>query len=279
MTRASRLRAPEGFAAVPGGEGVLFVRLDLEEAARALALDSPGAWEEAVAAGRAGPGRGARGRIAFPGGPVAVAKRMRRGGLLAPLWRDRFAIASRLVENVEVPRAAAARGIATAAPLALLLIEGPIRLWRGWLAVEEIPDAEDLETRLASGRPPERGELAAAVALVRRAHDAGIEHRDLNLGNVLVRRGRPAGPEAFLVDLDRARLHARPLGFCKRAAAVRRLERSYLKRFGAAGPLGRDPGALLRSLYAAGDRALGSRFRAIRPLDRVLIALHRPRRR
>lgn len=276
MTRPSRLLAPEGFAAVEES-GILLVRADLEGAARALALHAAGSWEEAVASSREGPGRGARGRIEFPGGPVAVAKRMRRGGILAPVWRDRFARVPRLLENLATPREAAARGIATAAPLALFLLEGPPRLWRAWLAVEEIPAAEDLETRLGGGRRAEQDEIAAALSLVRRAHDAGIEHRDLNLGNVLVRRPPSGRPEAFLVDLDRARLHGGPLGFWKRAAAIRRLERSCLKRLGAPGPLGRDPGALLRSLYAAGDPALASRFRALRPLDRALIALHRLR--
>src|SRR5262249_43892780 len=142
-----------------------------------------------------------------------------------------------LLSNVTVPLEVSRRGIATAAPAALLVEEGPASLYRGWLATEEIAGAVDLLTRLGRAPAPSRDVLAAAAGLVRRAHDAGVEHRDLNLGNLLVRE-EPL--EAFLVALDRARLHEAPLPIGVRRDAVRRIARSYEKTFGATGPLGSD---------------------------------------
>jgi hypothetical protein len=257
-----------------GGGRLLLVREGLFPAVRAAGLGECETWERALRATPEGPGRGAIARLALPGGPRVVLKRMRRGGVAGPLWRDRFAGRARLVANLEVPVAAAARGVPTAAPVALLLVEGPSSLARAWLAVEEIEGALDLETRLLAGSAS-RDDLAAALVVVRKSHDAGLFHPDLNLGNLLVRTAPGLAPEAFLVDLDRARLEDRPLSFGRRRAALRRLERSCLKKLGRQGPLGADAGDLLRSLYAAGDEALALRLRATRGLDRLLVAAHR----
>ena len=102
-----------------------------------------------------------------------------------------------------------------------MLIPGPPGFYRGWLATRLIEGAADLVRRFASATPPHASELSTVVALVRRMHDAGIEHPDLNLGNLLL-RGGPAGPESFVVDLDRVRLHDGPLAFARRQTALRR---------------------------------------------------------
>ena len=70
--------------------------------------------------------------------------------------------------------------------MALLLQAGPPGLYQAWLAVEEVPGAVDLLSRLDPTPPPAPDEIAAAISVVRRMHDAGLEHRDLNLGNLLL---------------------------------------------------------------------------------------------
>jgi hypothetical protein len=163
--------------------------------------------------------------------------------------------------------------VATAAPVALLLREGPTGLFEAWLATEEIEGARDLLTRLAAMPTPARESLLNAMAEVRRAHEAGLDHRDLNLGNVLV-RGLDDG-EAFLVDLDRARLRSRPLPFRARRSALRRIQRSYEKRFGADGPLGEGGSLAWYDLYADDDSELRRRLHAGIGASRFWIALHR----
>ena len=104
-------------------------------------------------------------------------------------------------------------------------------------------------------------------------HDAGVDHPDLNLGNLMVRSG-DGGPEAFVIDLDGARLHPGPLATAKRRAALLRLERSYLKRFGGGGSGPADP-ALWRGWYAAGDAEMAHALAGDRLTERIALALHR----
>jgi 3-deoxy-D-manno-octulosonic acid kinase len=241
------LSLPEGFALHEEGRCVLIARGSSLGALVRAGYAAPATWEAWL--GKAsGPGRGGTARVLLPDGP-AVLKRMRRGGLTAPLWQDRFPGAARLVGNLVVAVEVARRGVPTAAPLTLLLRRGRVGLYEGWLGVAELPGAMDLLSRLERDPPPGRPELAAVLAQVRRMHDAGIEHRDLNLGNLLV---RPAGEgwEAFVIDLDRAVLHDGPLPPGLRQSALRRLERSYAKRFRDRGPLPAGSG-VWSELYAA----------------------------
>lgn len=203
---------------------------------------------------------------------VARIKQLRRGGWLAPLWRERFAGTRRVLENLRLPVEAARWGIATPAPLALLIERGLPGLVRAWLAVEQIDDAIDLRQCFTSGRPLESGELDTVLTLVRTMHERGLEHRDLNLGNLLLRRG--GEPEAWVVDLDGARLHAGPLPFVARQRALRRLERSYVKSCHPH-PAGESVRRSIYASYTAGDTELERRLARGRRAGRVWIQLHR----
>lgn len=228
-------------------------------------LDRPEGWERRL--DRVAGGRGPTGLLELvPGGPVARLKRLRRGGWLAPLWRDRFVGPERILANLFTPVEVERRGVPTPPPLALLALPGPPGFWRGWLATEEIRDAVPLERRL--GTPESGGAVSEAMRVVRLMHDAGVDHRDLNLGNLMV-RSRGAGETALVVDFDDARLQPGPLDFGARRRALLRLERSIEKR------TGDSPGDAWKEAYAAGDVALARRLAAGRWLDRVTIALHR----
>jgi 3-deoxy-D-manno-octulosonic acid kinase len=270
-------RAPREFELLRRPPCFLYVARRHVAAVREQKLDDPKRWEAILAEGdgtRAG--RGSVGRIRLSTGLPVILKKMRRGGLAADVWRDRFLGTGRLMDNLRVPLEAAGRGIATAAPVALLLVSGPPGLYRGWLAVEEIEGARDLASRYASGPAPSTAELSSVFRLLRRMHDAGVEHRDLNLGNLLLRNGRDGVVEAFVVDLDRARLRVASLPFRTRLGSLRRLERSYAKRFG-----GRSSGRSTPDLspwcdlYAAGDERLARRLRRGRGRGRVALFLHR----
>jgi 3-deoxy-D-manno-octulosonic acid kinase len=257
----------EEVEAAPGR--LLLVRADRRAAVLEAGLLRPGAWEERLHG--QGSGRGRSGRLVLPDGALSL-KRMRRGGILGRLWKDRFLGRGRLVENVTVAREAVARGVATPAPVALLTEEGPPGFFRGWLATELVEEARDLAAILAdSGAGP--AEIGAALRAVRAMHDAGIEHRDLNLGNLLLRRG-PSGLAAFVIDLDCARARPQPLPPGARRAALRRLERSHAKLFGTPGPQGGD-GWEWYEAYAAGDAEMERILAAGRPVGRLRLALHR----
>jgi len=203
-----------------------------------------------------------------------VLKRMRRGGFLRFVWRDRFSGARRLLANLTTPVEARRRGIPTAAPVALLLRRGPPGFYRAWMALEEIEGASDLRARFSTVPPAAVTEMSAVLACVRRMHDAGIEHRDLNVGNLLIRAGERV-PEVFVVDLDRVVLHDGPVSFRRRQSALRRLERSWVKTFGDAGPAGAPDAASWYSWYAGDDEEVARRLRAGRTAGRAWLAFHR----
>ena len=274
MARIAHL-APAGFAVREAGRRTLLAREALLEPVLAAGLDDPSTWESLAAARPGGPGRGASGRLALPRSVRVVVKRMRRGGWAGPIWRDRFLGSARLLRNLSVPLEAMRRGVPTAAPAAMLIEEGPPGLRRAWLAVEEIEGAEDLLTRLSGPSGLSEGELRAALRAVKGMHDRGVEHRDLNLGNLLVRSGDAGLPEAFVVDLDRARLHGAALPVRKRRAALLRMERSYLKRFGDEGRLSDSRARAWAAAYAGDDRDLAAILAAPSVLERASLAIHR----
>jgi len=238
-------------------------------------LDDPSGWRRRLAGvgGRRQPeGRGATARVELTPACVARIKQLRRGGWLAPLWRDRFAGTGRVLDNLRLPIEAARSGIATPAPIGLLIERGRPGLVRAWLAVEQIDDAIDLRACFRSGRPPESGELDAVLSLVRTMHERGLEHRDLNLGNLLLRRG--GEPTVWVVDLDGARLHGGPLPFVARQRALRRLERSYVKTCHPR-PAAESVRRSIYASYAGGDRELERRLARGRRAGRIWIRLHK----
>jgi tRNA A-37 threonylcarbamoyl transferase component Bud32 len=82
-----------------------------------------------------------------------------------------------------------------------------------YLLTEEIPDVQTLGDRLKNPGPAGRL-LEALGALVRKLHDAGFEHQDFHVGNVLVR-----ADELFVIDVHRAR-RGRPLSRARRLEGI-----------------------------------------------------------
>jgi len=89
-----------------------------------------------------------------------------------------------------------------------------------------------------------------AVVAIRSLHDAGIVHRDLNLGNLLVR-----GEQISILDLDGAAI-LDSVPAVRRFSNLSRLDRSYLKLFGEEGALSHEDRRALLRVYCADDAAL-----------------------
>ena len=266
------LDLPEGYVASRRDRAMLVAHVELEHELKRVGLDQPAGWETRLKEPATAPGRGATSLLQLSSGRVVRLKRLRRGGWTAALWRDHFRGPDRPLDNLRVAHAAARLGVATPPVVALLMVHGVGGLVRAWLAVEELADAVDLQSCFQSDQPPTRAELDATLVMVRGMHDRGLVHRDLNLGNLLIRRG--TATEAFVIDLDRARLHAGPLGFHPRQRALRRLERSYVKSCGT-GAVSEAVRSSIYTLYAADDRELAARLEQGRHAGRVWISLHR----
>jgi hypothetical protein len=269
------LAAPPGFTVVARGPRTLVADGRQIDALREAGLHDPDRWEAWLAEGGKAGGRGQTAAMELPSGLPVLLKKLRRGGLTQRLWNERFRGWRRILDNVSLPLEARRRGVATVAPVALLLLEGPPGWFRAWLAVERIVRARDLGFLFRSGTPPTTDEIAAALGAVRRMHDAGVEHRDLNVGNLLLRR-REAGPaEAWVVDLDAARLHDGPLPLPLRRRSLRRLQRSFFKLRYLAGEPGWTGPPWWFEGYAPGEPDLLRLLARGRPFAELMLALHR----
>ena len=185
-------------------------------------------------------GRGQAWRIPAPApapgaSPFWAVRHYVRGGSVAgPLLGDRYARAGvpRPFAELRASERARARGVRTPRVLAAASYPAGPLFRRGDLVTDWVEGATDLARSLFRGAAPDEryALLRASGALVRTLALAGVEHVDLNAANIAL-RATPDGWEAWVLDLDRTRIHAQPLV----SAGVRmlaRLERS-LARLGA----------------------------------------------
>ncbi len=199
------------------------------------------------------------------GPDCALVRHYRRGGLLGRLLGDRYWGAGRFFEEARVTERARALGVAAPAVLGVRAEKVMCRWYRGDFATREITGSRDLAFYLQRWRDtgevpadPLRSSLARKLGeLLRRMHDAGIVHADLNVKNLLVRiePACPDGVQAFVVDLDKARI-CPSVPARLRAENLLRLYRSLEKQGFAGSVVGwRDRMGFLRA-YCLGRRQM-----------------------
>jgi 3-deoxy-D-manno-octulosonic acid kinase len=199
-------------------------------------------WASAQPGVRAFTGRGAAYGVGS-GDQEWVVRHFRRGGLMARLLGDRYLRAGtpRPLSELRASAAARERGVATPEVVAVVVHRaGPF--YRADIATRLVPGGIDLaDMLLGPARPDAAGREAAcgaAAELLLQAFDAGVQHADLNLRNILV-QARQEGPRAYLLDLDRAVVHGRPATRGERRRMLQRLQRSRRKlerHFGTTAP-------------------------------------------
>lgn len=185
---------------------------------------APDYWCERRALDATFAGRGEAVRVMTEAGP-AVLRRYLRGGWMARVNRERYLFTgwtqSRAFREFDVLARARTLGLPVPRPLAASCERsGPC--YRAGLLTAWIPDSEPLAEIVADDHrdaPPWR-EIGRVV---RRLHDGGVEHADLNARNILV----DAAGEVHVIDLDRGRIHAP--GMRARRAMLARLRRSLNK--------------------------------------------------
>jgi len=177
-------------------------------------------------------GRGSSWIVPF-GSETAVLRWYRRGGLVRYLMRDlyfSFRGPKRPAWELKACVEARRRGLPAPEALGLRIdrVGGPFfraailtRHARGYRTAWDALCAEpDRMARLAL--------VEEIVSAVERMHEAGIDHRDLNLSNVLARRSGQRWEICF-VDFDRAKLTLGPVANWRRRVARRRMARSLGK--------------------------------------------------
>lgn len=188
---------------------------------------------------------GGRGSIHFidDGQRHWALRRYLRGGVPAFLSRRHYLWLgeerTRSFHELRLLLALRLRGLPVPAPVAALYRRG-LLTYSAQLITERIAGARPLSELLAAGEMND-GRWAAIGCCLRRFHDAGVQHADLNAQNILL------GPQdaVWLLDFDRGRERA-PGEWRERA--LQRLARS-LAKIGPAGGDWRRGFALLRSAH------------------------------
>lgn len=256
---------PEGFVLVRRGPMRLCLRRTHAEALLGLQVQRVGEWLERNPWPARASGRGVAGllRPGLPDGSGLVIKGYRHGGLLGRFLSWRYLSPRRSLRAIEASDAARRGGV----PAPLVVAGAAERLFplgcRLYEVSIEVPGAEPLDRALALGSPPgprlPRGArsrrrllVEACARSVRALHDVGINHRDLNLANLLAAPA-PQGPVVHVVDFDSARV-GKPLSPRRRLRALQRLYRSTVKLH----PLHQPPPPLMQArwlrAYCAGNR-------------------------
>lgn len=204
-----------GFRHFHGTSGSGYAIEEHFEALRALLLTREGCVPVP------GAGRGGLHRFHYPGGD-AFLRVYRRGGAVRHLVSESYLLDNRALAEFRVHHAVQAAGLPVPPLLgAIWHRKGPI--YRGAIATQAL-EGSDLLALCRSAAPPAPEVFIACGQLIRRMHDFGLIHADLNASNLFI---TPTGP--FLLDLDRARILGQSLAPAIRRRNLERLRRSFQK--------------------------------------------------
>lgn len=164
----------------------------------------------------------------------------RRGGLAGLVLPDIFNDARRPLNELIQTEKGRADGVPLPEVIGLQLKWVLPFFYRARIVVKKIPDAATLEETLFSldkkglnskelyGQKANL--IASLVKAVRQLHNAGINHRDLNIRNILVKRA-DFDFKAYIIDLDKSEYETGKTGLVldKRIGNLIRLNRSLEK--------------------------------------------------
>lgn len=220
-----------------------------------------------------------------PRGPL-LAKALSRGGAVGGFLRHWYADPARPAREAWLSEELRRRGCPTPEVVVARARRSAPGLWRLELATAFVPDAHDLlaALRAAGCDGSARTALARAVGrTLRRLHDEGLRHRDLQVKNLLVPPGLGSDGLLVVIDLDRCRL-GMPLRPGERLASLARFTRSLVRRGllpGAgtggrpgAGPDGSEAAEVARGEMASlvGVRAFLAAYGRVEGLGRAALA-------
>ena len=153
---------------------------------------------------------------------TGILRHHRRGGFVRHFIEDLYLLDNRARKELELHWAVYRAGLAVPEPLgACWRRSGPF--FRGWIATRRL-DAVDLAVFLRRASKGEgESRCRAAGVLVANMHALGVNHPDLQTGNILV-----GACGEYLIDFDNAVQRERlSAGECTRNLA--RLKRSFVK--------------------------------------------------
>lgn len=248
------IAAPLCFDLVEEGRYVLFLRADYRDPLTKLLSPLNTLWDRLGRATEVARGRGMVARWPLPERDEnVILRRYAHGGLFGGLLGERFWGISRPLKELALSERARESGVAIPLPLGLVVERGPWPTCRAVYVSAEARGSEDMVhfcCRMAQDPPTtaareKRATVSEAARQVRALHDAGIDHVDLHLKNLLVQQNEDGTSRVSVIDLDKAR-ERNPRGKGYRLKNLMRLARSVRKLRVAQGVIG--PRARLRFL-------------------------------
>lgn len=181
-------------------------------------------------------GRGSAWFVESPHGPV-VLRHYLRGGWAATVSRQTYFFTgvtnSRPFREYHVLVELYAKGLPVPRPVAALCQHHGV-LSTGAIMTACIPNTKTLAEILIAGNTVE-GIFSKVGSCIRKFHEAGVWHADLNVRNILL----DADLDVYLIDFDRARFNpGKPVNG---EANLKRLKRSFQKLWVANGMSERQP--------------------------------------
>ena len=177
-----------------------------------------------------------KGRARHPSVPIEGAKRMvirqyLHGGLFRNFSRDLYLFGSRSFQELALTAEVRSCGIPTVEPIAAIHRTTFSPLYQAYLLSLEIPGSSDFIQYLHEIEPRpsceklilKRKTIQSAGLLLRKFHQSGFFHGDLQLKNILV-----LGEQVFVIDLDRS-YRKETLSVRERMKNLLRLNRSAEK--------------------------------------------------
>ena len=187
-------------------------------------LFSDAYWSERGAVTGEAAGRGSVLLLDTPFGS-AVLRQYLRGGKAAKVSRDRYVFSgfekSRPVMEYSMLERLSGAGLPVPGPLAAMCARDGV-LYRGWILMRMVRDAGPLADLIAERRN-DPALWRATGECIRRFHDHGVIHADLNARNILV----DGAGEVHLIDFDRARIRKKDSRAFR--SNLKRLQRSLHK--------------------------------------------------
>ncbi len=170
-------------------------------------------------------GRGVIYRFPWTSGRTGIMRPCHRGGAIRFLLHDRYLFQNRPLREFQSHLAVLALGIPAPDLLGVCWRRQGF-IYSGALATEEMAGT-DLDTWLCDNRflqEKQKRVLFSCGQLIRRLHDTGIFHNDLQLKNIFIQNDSPV-----LLDFDQARIKPH-LPRWRRECNLLRMRRSFIKR-------------------------------------------------
>jgi tRNA A-37 threonylcarbamoyl transferase component Bud32 len=183
-------------------------------------------------------------RLQTTSGPLEVVVKQFRNQGLKERWRRRLR-GSKAWRSWHIARALRAAGVSTPEPV--LLVESNRPDGPSFFVTRRIPDFLEARYLLravnAGTAQQEFPNLAiedfldALARILRKMHGAGLWHRDVSIGNVLIRIREDGELELYLVDLNRARrrrrltVHQRTRDLCRLAIFSREHQKALVETY------------------------------------------------